>query len=56
MYSSVTDFRQLTGLSKAMVYDLVITKGFPAIRKGNKYMIHTERALKWLKDKEGKAI
>lgn len=47
--ATVKEFAAMTGIGQNRVRELCYTPGFPAIKEGNKFLIHLEAANEWLR-------
>ena len=52
---SVPDLTAALGISRAGAYDLVKTKGFPALRIGSRILIPKDGLIAWIKRNTGGA-
>ena len=50
---SVPDLTEVLGISKAGAYELVKSKGFPALHIGNRIVIPKEELIAWIKRSTG---
>lgn len=48
---TVKEFSNMTGIGQHRVRTLCYTKGFPAIKEVNKFLIHVAAANEWLRKK-----
>ena len=46
---TIKEFSAMTGIGQNRVRQLCYTVGFPAIKEGNKFLIHLETANEWLR-------
>jgi len=47
---------KVLGINKTRMYDLTKTPGFPALRIGNRILIHKEGLHRWIVEQEGKKL
>ena len=50
---SVPDLAEVLGISRAGAYELVKSKGFPALHIGNRIVIPKEELIAWIKRNTG---
>ena len=50
---SVPDLTDVLGISRASAYELVKSKGFPALNIGNRIMIPKDELIAWIKRSTG---
>lgn len=53
---TVTEAAKLTGIGLNKMYELVNSKGFPAIRTGRKILIVRRKYTEWLEENIGKVF
>lgn len=57
-YISVRQAAEKIGIGKDTLYKLAKSdnNGFPGVKIGNKWFVHSKRIVEWMKDREGKEI
>ena len=52
---TVNEFAKISGIGQSRIRQLTHVEGFPALRNGNKILIHAKKAAEWLGERAGES-